>query len=253
MKVERKELLMSSFFLWLCLAFLALGGLGISYFVIWGRADEVNIRIIGNELLSSAEIREIIDFLLKKEKNTWTISSIEEALRLSLYIDSAIVRKIDYKTLLVRVLEKKTYFLRTEEPFVQQIASDKDLINEQIVQAHPSITRTTPIFTKLTQNIDPQVEEVLFRLFQETHTSHPFLWNRFSEISLDERNPGGILVSFYSSTSQLKIETNWPITKYTLERIWSVFYFIENVLEESSLDNYILVQLNEKNAVFRYL
>ena len=235
--------------LW-CLAF----GIYIIYDIFYPKKENSWEVLFENDISDEqrSEISGAVLFFVKLHPEQITPNNLAEMLKLNPRVKSVQSIEISaHKQIRLEITLKKTtaIFHLPEKRKFQEISSDMHILQENI-QNNAHFGKKIPIFY-LTERIENRRETRvltgdIMKIYLETKNSLSFVWERMSEISLDESGQNYI---FYASGMRSRISSGQKFNKAFLLRLWGLFFYLEKNFKNKWTD----VKLNMRNAQIHFL
>lgn len=211
-------------------------------------SDSWRIEVSGAKTVDPGQITEIIGFLLDSEQESITPELVEKTLKMNPRIFDVNASIGPGKRVSISISESETAAL-VHEPGTKGLSEysfNGTLLREEISDLHEKFSTSVPILyltedLKKTKGYSEALGDIT-RLWSRTQHNYLFLWDRISEIELVSVRP--LQYRIYLSNQRVAINSTLPWSSSLLNRLWAVFYF----LEQQNESNWLRVELSASGA-----
>ena len=187
-------------------------------------SKHIIIKIEGAKHISKKDLESLVLYVIKTKGSAITKRDIQEAILVEPRVKG--IKKIDIisnKKFYIEIEEYDTGYLLhdlTTGKFIEKSFNDV-ILQEKIIEANSSMTPDLPIIIENGKN-KHITKEMILKLYTETIIQFPFIWQRISEIDLQD---GDIII--YTAHVRSSIRTKEIFDIKLLKKLWAVFYHLE--------------------------
>lgn len=222
------------------------------------RPKQWQIAVSGTRYLQVPEIQNMILFLLRSNPQGITQEDIRQALLLNPRIKNADVQ-IDGKKMNIRIVEITPALLVDYPNSMVELSDQMKLLQEDFLGNPLSFDLNLPLYSvsNATQkNIEKNKKEFtkyqrdIISLWEATKNSYAFIWERISEIEILWQQ-GKPRFSLYLTTSQTRISVGSEISLALLQRLWAIFYYMEQISSSQVTQQVMQVDVFQRHAIVK--